>query len=187
MKNIMHRILKSILLNGRFFLIIAVIVALLSSIVMLIAGTVSFFWSLLKMPELITNTQVKSLHYVEVHIIGGIDAYLIATVLLVFAIGLYELFIFPLDKGNHSNSWPVKTLTVNSLEELKTKISKIIIMVLVVLFFKNAVVLPYDRALDLLYLGFGTLLVALALYIGHSGPQSLTRLVNPNQADDNQE
>ena len=66
-------------------------------------------------------------------IIASIDLFLIGIVLLIFWFGVYELFISEIDfaKVNFLSL----TLKIKSLDQLKNKIIKVIIIVLIVKFF----------------------------------------------------
>jgi len=50
---------------------------------------------------------------------------------------------------------------------IKEKLAKVVLMVLVVTFFKYAIHVSYKTSLELLYLAAGTLMLALALYYSH--------------------
>lgn len=100
-------------------------------------------------------------------IIRAVDAFLIGTVMLIFGLGLYELFICKIHatggEGGSSN-----VLVVHSLDQLKEKIGKVIIMVLVVTFFKHALDMNYNSIVDLVWLTVGILFCATALFLlGH--------------------
>ena len=88
------------------------------------------------------NTFITHAHPEDFHedivsgiIIGAVDLYLIAVVMFIFSFGIYELFISDIDEaeGNNGN----KILAIHSLDELKDKIAKVIVMVLVVNFFQR--------------------------------------------------
>lgn len=98
-------------------------------------------------------------------IIGAIDLYLIAVVLLIFGFGIYELFISDIDvaKGTGGD----KILYVSSLDELKDKIAKVIVMVLIVSFFQRVLHAEYKGALEMLYLSASILALSLGLYFLH--------------------
>jgi uncharacterized membrane protein YqhA len=97
--------------------------------------------------------------------VSSVDIYLFATVLLIFSNGLYELFVkepLPADSSQKSTRhW----LKVNSLDDLKASLGKVILMILVVWFFEKSLIIEYSSAQDLLYLGVGILLVSAALYL----------------------
>lgn len=163
----MHKFLKNLLWKWRFTIIIAVVTSLLSSLVMLVVGTLNILMSVTQLVADVHSND-KFYHKIELYIISGIDAYLVATVLIVFAIGLYELFIYRIDHrgktAQHSQA-----LSIGSLEQLKEKVSKLIVMILVVLYFKHALSTEYESTQDLLFLGLGIFFVSLALFFGHRG------------------
>jgi len=57
-------------------------------------------------------------------------------------------------------------LVINSLDDLKSKLAKVILMILVVTFFEISLSMSFDGPLDLVYFSVGILLVSLALYFG---------------------
>ncbi len=97
-------------------------------------------------------------------IVGALDAFLVASVLIVAAFGLYELFVGKIEAAERSEVAP-RLLKIESLEDLKQKVAKLLVVILAVEFFKQAVNLSYASALELLYLAGAILLVSLALYI----------------------
>ncbi len=96
-------------------------------------------------------------------IIGGIDLYLIGIVLMIFSFGIYELFISKIDIGRQNEE--IQILEIKSLDQLKDKILKVIVMVLVVGFFKKVLEMPIATTLDLLYLAISILLIAASSYL----------------------
>lgn len=104
---------------------------------------------------------------VVAEIIGAVDLYLIAVVLLIFGFGIYELFISDIDvaKGTGSD----KVLYVSSLDELKDKIAKVIVMVLVVSFFQRVLHTDYKGSLEMLYFAISITALSLGLYFLHKG------------------
>ena len=101
-------------------------------------------------------------------IIGAVDLYLIAVVLLIFAFGIYELFISEIDDAENSEVGS-KILAIHSLDELKDKLGKVVVMVLIVSFFKKVIHMNFDTPLSMLYLAGSILALALALYYMHKG------------------
>ena len=104
---------------------------------------------------------------VVAEIIGAVDLYLIAVVLLIFGFGIYELFISDIDvaKGTGGD----KVLYVSSLDELKDKIAKVIVMVLVVSFFQRVLHTDYKGSLEMLYFAISITELSLGLYFLHKG------------------
>lgn len=104
---------------------------------------------------------------VVAEIIGAVDLYLIAVVLLIFGFGIYELFISDIDvaKGTGGD----KVLYVSSLDKLKDKIAKVIVMVLVVSFFQRVLHTDYKGSLEMLYFAISITALSLGLYFLHKG------------------
>ena len=104
---------------------------------------------------------------VVAEIIGAVDLYLIAVVLLIFGFGIYELFISDIDvaKGTGGD----KVLYVSSLDELKDKIAKVIVMVLVASFFQRVLHTDYKGSLEMLYFAISITALSLGLYFLHKG------------------
>ena len=83
----------------------------------------------------------------------ALDCFLIATALIVIAVGLYELFIGGLEVPD----W----MLVKNLNELKAKFTFVIIPVMAVKFVQK--ILQSENPLDLFYYGAAIAVVALAL------------------------
>jgi uncharacterized membrane protein YqhA len=113
----------------------------------------------------------KALHDSTVtHIVEVVDGYLLATVLLIFSLGLYELFISDIDQA-HGSKASSKILVISSLDDLKSRLAKVIIMILIVTLFEEALNMKVSAPIDLLYLGGAIALIALALYLTHGGAE----------------
>lgn len=84
-------------------------------------------------------------------IIMAIDLYLIAVVLLIFAFGLYELFINKIEVKDESQS---KVLEIHTLDQLKDKLAKVIVMALIVAFFSKVLNMGMKTTQDMLFLRF---------------------------------
>ena len=102
------------------------------------------------------------------HVVEVIDGYLLATVLLIFGLGLYELFISALDPARHSEVFS-RVLTITSLDDLKSRLGKVVLMILIVKFFEHGISMHFEGPLDLLYFAGGIALIGLALYLSHAG------------------
>ena len=84
------------------------------------------------------------------HVVGILDGYLLATVLLIFALGLYELFVSKIDEAERSEMGS-RVLFIKSLDDLKARLGKVVLMILIVKFFEHALGMHFDRPLDMLY------------------------------------
>jgi uncharacterized membrane protein YqhA len=99
-------------------------------------------------------------------VVEVIDGYLLATIMLIFAFGLYELFISRINAAE-GNNMASRILLIHSLDDLKDRLAKVVLLILVVKFFKHALHLSFSLPVDLLYLSIGIALIAGALYLSH--------------------
>ena len=83
----------------------------------------------------------------------------------IFSFGIYELFISEIDAIK--NSRQAKVLEVHSLDQLKDKIGKVIVMVLVVNFFQRVLHAKFSTPLEMVYLALSILALCLGLYFLH--------------------
>ena len=97
-------------------------------------------------------------------IVKALDGFLIAALLIVVAIGLYELFIKPIEHATASPSRR-RLHQIRDLEDLKQRVGKLVVLVLIGEFLQKALRLPVDQHLDLFYLGVGIALIAAALFL----------------------
>lgn len=162
------KLFEGLIWRSRFIVILAVIFGLLGAIVLFIIASLDIYnISVYTITALLTNAHPTKLHENLVStIIGGIDLYLIAVVLFIFAFGLYELFISEIDEAVNDKKTS-KILEIHSLDQLKDKIAKVIIMVLVVSFFQRVLHTEYNGAKEMLYFALSILALALGLYFLH--------------------
>jgi uncharacterized membrane protein YqhA len=100
------------------------------------------------------------------HVVEAIDGYLLGVVMLIFSMGMYELFLHRIDAAASSDR-AKGILLVHSLDDLKTRLGQVILLMLIVKFFERALSAPYDTTVDLLELSVGIVLIAVALQLSH--------------------
>lgn len=164
-----ERTFESFLWGNRLWVLFAVVSALIAAIALFIIGTLD----VLDVVGQLWKYYILGDHAADIHatavseIIGAVDLYLIAIVMLLFSFGIYELFVSQIDAAaEHSSS---KILEIHSLDELKDKVAKVIIMVLVVKYFQMVLDMKFDGPLEMLYLAGSILALSLALYFLHKG------------------
>jgi uncharacterized membrane protein YqhA len=101
-----------------------------------------------------------------VHLFSAIDGYLLGAFMLIFGFGLYELFLTDLAEARLSRG-AGKVLQIRSLDDLKERLAKVILIILIVETFKDAVQLKALSPLELFYVGATIALIGLALYLTH--------------------
>lgn len=161
--------MQNVLFLSRYLMIFAVFSSLVSTLVVLFLGIFEVYAALCKLifflkKEIgLTITQFDIVH----HIINSIDLFLTSTVLLIFSVGLYELFIQKVSFSSNTKLNNFNVLIVKNLDQLKTKLAQTIIMILIVEFFQKATQLSYVTPIDLIYLGCGIFLISVAVFITH--------------------
>lgn len=170
MKNL-ERMFEGFLWESRFVVLFAVLASLVSAFAMFYMATVDAFYMTMHLSDYasseLTLVQRNELRSVTIaHVVEIVDGYLLATVLLIFALGLYELFISPIDRAESSET-ASNVLLIHSLDDLKNRLAKVILMILIVKFFEHAIGMNYASPVDLLYLSGGITLIGLALYFTH--------------------
>jgi len=169
---------ENILWESRLVVLFAVIASLVSSFAMFYIATVDAFYMASHLlsyaaPDLTNEVRNNLRAETITHVVEIIDGYLLATVLLIFALGLYELFISPIDPAKREDeSTASNVLIINSLDDLKTRLAKVILMILIVRFFEHAISMSFATPLDLLYLAAGIALIGVALYLSHDAKKS---------------
>ena len=165
--------------NSRFVILSAVVGSLLAGFAIFYMATVDVVYLVIHTlnyadPAMASDVR-KALHDSTVtHIVEVVDGYLLATVMLIFSLGLYELFISDIDQA-HGNKASSKILVISSLDDLKSRLAKVIIMILIVTLFEQALNMRLTAPIDLLYLGGSIALIALALYLTHGAEQGANK------------
>jgi uncharacterized membrane protein YqhA len=172
MMKLIESIFESTLWNSRFVIIAAVIGSLLSGVAIFYMATVDvvnlFGHALHYADSGLSEEARKALHdSIITHIVEVVDGYLLATVMLIFSLGLYELFISDIDQAHGSKS-SSKILVISSLDDLKSRLAKVIMMILIVTLFEEALNMKLTTPLDLVYLGASIALITLAQYFSHA-------------------
>ncbi|MBL8077242.1 MAG: YqhA family protein [Anaerolineales bacterium] len=129
--------------------------ALIGVLSLLVAAVAAFGWGTLKTITtvfLVIQSMGKEAS-ITVEFIEIVDAFLIATAILIFAVSLYELFIDKLDLPD----W----MLAHNLYELKGKLSSMIVLVIGVKFLQK--LLEVKDTEDLLRTGIATALMSAVL------------------------
>lgn len=150
--------------STRFIVLIAVILSIISSVSLFLLGGWDIIQATINNNPLF-NQEVNTNNDLLFKIISSIDLFLIGIVLLIFGFGVYELFISEIDfaKGKFADS----TLKINSLDQLKNKIIKVVIIVLIVKFFEKVLKLSdnFETPQDLVFFSLSILSICIGYYL----------------------
>lgn len=175
--NKLEQIFERVLWDSRLVVLLAVVASIAVGIAMFYIATVDAWYVLSHLVDYssaqLDATARAGLRSATIaHVVEIIDGYLLGTVLLIFALGLYELFISKIDMAAHSEK-SSQVLLISSLDDLKARLAKVILMILIVKFFEHAIRMTFDAPLDLLFLAGGIGLIALSIMMSHSDAHQL--------------
>ncbi|GAB4466549.1 MAG: YqhA family protein [Burkholderiaceae bacterium] len=145
--------LRPLLNASRYLVLAAVLGSLVAALALFVYGVVE---TIVVVVDAVAKAEVSSkgakalaLAFIEI-----VDLFLLGTVFLMIALGLYELFI---EENLALPQW----LSISSFDDLKNKLVGVVIVVLAVLFL--GAVVSWDGSRDLLGFGAGVALVIAAL------------------------
>ena len=165
-QSFLERVFEKALWSTRYTVLFAVVFSILGSISLFVLGSYEIIHTLVdQLPQLIFSETAEKDHSTMLYkLIAGIDLYLIGVVLLIFGFGIYELFISKIDIAREDEA--VTILEIENLEELKNKIIKVIIMVLIVSFFERILRIAdgFTQPIDMLYFALSIFALSLGVY-----------------------
>ncbi|MBI3583793.1 MAG: YqhA family protein [Nitrospinae bacterium] len=148
--------LKFLLEKGKYVILLAVVSTFLASVATFIWGTVRMITNVVNLiAGLITHEGVHS----GVQMIASLDSLLLAIVLYIFSVAIYELFFGKINVPD----W----LVIENLDGLKEKLASVIILILAVTFLEHLV--EWKEAKETLMFGvsIAAVLISLVFYMQH--------------------
>lgn len=166
-----EKIFEDFLWNSRFVIMLAVIASLAAGFAVFYIATVDVYYLLLHVGHYasadLTIEARRTLHDDTIsHVVEVVDGYLLATIMLIFSLGLYELFISDIDAAQGSKA-SSRVLVIRDLDDLKSRLAKVIVMIMIVSLFEHALKMQVKDTADLLNFGGSITLIGLALYLMH--------------------
>ena len=168
-QSVAEKYFEGVLWNSRFIVLLAVVASLIMAMGVFYLTSVDVYYTIAHLAhyhELADADRATLKAQTVAHVVGSVDGFLLGTVMLIFSLGLYELFISKIDAAEGKNS-ASKILMISSLDDLKDKLAKVILMILIVMFFEQAIFLKPTGPLELLYYSLAIMMIALALYLSH--------------------
>ncbi|CAI7804128.1 unnamed protein product [Closterium sp. NIES-53] len=181
-------VIERTIFNFRFFTLMAVVGSLIGSALCFTKGCIFVAQSVKEFLLFCWNGVGTG--KVILLLVEAVDVYLIGTVMLIFGIGLYELFVNSLDVPRDTSSLSPearaelsqricgsslfglfrlkarpKWLEIHSLDEMKTKLGHVIVMILLVGMFEKSKKVPVSSALDLLFFSASVCFAAGCLFL----------------------
>lgn len=163
-----EEVFETALFGSRFLVLVAVFGILVASVMMFFKGAIEVVQGIRAIPGFV-NFRPSPLDdkNVVLAVVPAVDNFLFATILLIISMGLYELFISEIDPASRKDKTRPNWLRVHDLDDLTSRIGEVVIMILIVNFFKQAFSMEYQRPLDLVLLAAGVLLISGSLVVAH--------------------
>lgn len=162
----LEKYFEKFLVKSRLVTILPVIFGLCGAFVLFFIASFDIYKIIQDVISYYLLSKDIDIHEVAVaKIIGAVDLYLMALVFYIFSFGIYELFISDVDE--FKNTKQSKVLEIHSLDQLKDKLGKVIIMVLIVNFFQRVLYMKIQGSIDMLYLALSIFALCLGLYFLH--------------------
>lgn len=167
--------LQSIIENGfettlwysRLILVFGVISCVFTGIGLIILGVYEVIHLLSYLFSYVTDISTTvTRDTIILYVVKILDTFLLSSILFIFSFGLYELFISPIEKSNEKK-FASKAFEITTIDQLKAKLGKVVIMLLVIKVFAYLVEIKPVNIIETLYLALIVLSVALSLWIGH--------------------
>ncbi|MDC0933693.1 YqhA family protein [Arcobacteraceae bacterium] len=162
----LEKLFEGTIWRSRFIVLLAVVFSLIGAFVLFIVASLDIWTvAVYAFETIINHAHPEKFHEdIVAGIIGAVDLYLIAVVMFIFAFGIYELFISKIDEAEEDDSKSNTILAIHSLDQLKDKIAKVIVMVLVVNFFQRVLHTEFATPLEMLYFALSIAALAVGLY-----------------------
>ena len=166
-QHILENVFERALWSLRFVVILGVIFGALSAVLLFVTGSMEIWHILVAVAGISGHTLTHE--EILIGIIGAVDFYLIGLVLIIFTFGIYELFISEIDIARVESGFG-NILDIESLDDLKNKIIKVIIMVLIVSFFQRILSMELSTSLDMLAMAVSIGVICAGVYfLGRHG------------------
>jgi uncharacterized membrane protein YqhA len=171
-RNWIERLFESILWNSRFLTLVAVVASLIAAIVMFFVAA-SDVLGLFSLARQYSNNVLNVPEHLAMRarivasVAQSVDGFLFALVLIIFALGIYELFIghfISHIEAGEERELAQRLLVVRSLDDLKEKLAKIIFLILIVRYFEYALDTNISTPSELLSLAAGIVFIAIAIW-----------------------
>lgn len=159
--------------HSRLVVVVAVIASLVVALAMFYVATVDVVALVRHLGHyhdlsMAADVRAELRGTIVAHVVEVVDGYLLAAIMLIFALGLYELFVSRIDLAEGSE-FAERLLLIRSLDDLKDRLAKVVMLILVVKFFEFGLTLTIKGSLDLLWFGLGIALVGAAIVMTQKG------------------
>jgi len=163
-----ERVFERGLWQFRWAVVVGVIASTLTALVMFYVAAVDTFYVVRDYIGYIDVLDAETRSAVRAdaisHVVEIIDGFLLAVVLLIFAYGIYELYISRLEVANGSEA-EEHFLKIENLDSLKSRIGKVILMILIVKFFEVSLAMEYGNVKELMIFAIAIALISISFFL----------------------
>lgn len=152
--------MNKLLSNSRYIILLAVLCCLVAAISLLVIAGIETAQLVVK--SFTINLDSIAIKMIAFTFIEVIDILLLASVFYITALGLYELFI---DENLPTPGW----LHITHLDDLKSKLIGVVIVILLVLFLGQVVNWDGERNIIFLGVAIAFVIAAIALFQARQG------------------
>ena len=161
---VLERRFESMIWKFRLITLVPVVMSLFGSVSCFVIGTYA---------EISVLSRVIQGHFTHTNstlligkVVGGTDYYLIGIALLIFGYGIYELVISDIDpRQQEASDVRRNLLNIESLDGLKQKLTKVIVVALIVTAFKSMVGFKVTTSAELQMFCAGVLMLAFSAWL----------------------
>jgi len=168
---VIERFCEGVLWNSRLLALVAVVASLCIAIALFYVTTVNVYYLAGEVAHYAALEQIvrdRENAKIIAHCAAIVDGYLFAAIMLIFAFGLYELFVSRIDAAERSEIAP-RLLLIDNIDDLKSRLANVVFLILIVRYFEYALQSEVVGPLDLLELAVGIALIAVSLYLTSRG------------------
>ncbi|ARD21005.1 MULTISPECIES: YqhA family protein [Shewanella] len=160
----MRETFEKLLWSSRLSVMVGVLACVVGALVIFTVGIKDVVHLLALLWSYIVSGSHEIRNDIIMVVVEILDTFLLGAVMLIFAFGLYELFISDLKNADDTKSGG-RILVISSIDSLKSKLGKVILMMLIIKVFSYFTEMKPQSMLDLLYMGIIVVLVALSLML----------------------
>jgi uncharacterized membrane protein YqhA len=165
----LERLFERWLWRFRLIAIVPVLMSLLSAAAAFLCGTLEVLGALKVLLDSSGDTSYTIAKQLG-KLVGGVDLYLIGIALLIFGYGVYELLISNIEAAHQDRTGGGNgLLDIRSLDDLKEKLVKVIVVALIVAAFKAMLIFPITNTTNLLVFSGSVFLLALSAWLVAGG------------------
>jgi len=170
-QHLLEQVFETILWAGRWSVLLAVIGGILTSFVMFFIASFDVYYlgtlilQHMEASDAVTRATLRS--DIIGHAVEVIDGFLLAIVLLIFSYGIFELYVSKIVQA-YGTSTAQHLLKINSLDDLKARLGKVILMILIVKFFEVAISMNFETMKDLMLFSIAIILIGTTLFMNQA-------------------